>query len=254
MRRQLAFMVPSLLILIWMGPVLAQPPIPPADFVKITSGCFLMGDQFGDGSSDEVPVHRICLSDYYLSKYEVTQAQWQAVMGGNPSKSRKGGNYPIDVVSWYDVETFIDRLNAQTGDHYRLPTEAEWEFACRAGGQKQKYGTGDGSHADHLVIHAETATDARGVKPVGSFPPNALGLHDMTGNVSEWVLDWYHQDFYEISPEDDPKLTATRMETLKVRRGGSWSDKAWVQRCTYRNWRKPGFRLVGLGFRLAKDP
>ncbi|MDJ0783556.1 MAG: formylglycine-generating enzyme family protein [Desulfosarcinaceae bacterium] len=254
MKRPLILPLICLLSLLWLGPAMAQSPFSPDDFVTITGACFYMGDQFGDGGTDEVPVHRVCLSDYALAKYEVTQAQWTAIMGSNPSNDQTDANYPVDVVSWYDVETFIERLNAQSDGKYRLPTEAEWEFACRAGGQKRKYGTADGRHADHLVIHAESAAEHKGMRPVGSFAPNALGLYDMTGNASEWVLDWYHQDYYQQSPVNDPKLLATRMETLKVRRGGSWRDRAWVQRCTYRNWRKPGYRLIDLGFRLARDP
>lgn len=231
----------------------AGPTITNQDFVRIDGGCFQMGDQFGDGYADEVPVHRVCLSDFYLSKYEVTQAQWHQIMGDNPSSTRGDDRYPVDVVSWHDVERFIQKLNARTKGGYRLPTEAEWEFACRAGGKKIKYGTQDGGHADHLVIHSGSKAAGK-MMPVGSFPPNQLGLYDMSGNASEWVMDWYDQKYYLKSPVDNPIVRHTRMENLKVRRGGHWADDAWVQRCTYRNWRKPGYRLVGLGFRLAKDP
>jgi len=224
------------------------------DFVKITGGCFQMGDQFGVGVSDETPVHRVCISDFYISKYEVTQEQWQQIMGNNPSQNKNEKRYPIDVVSWYDVEKFIEILNVRTNSRFRLPTEAEWEFACRAGGQKIKYGTADGTNNRHLLINSDNEESGKGIMPVGSFPPNAIGLYDMSGNVSEWVKDWYDRDFYSKSPVNDPVLLNTRMETLRVRRGGHWADSSWIQRCTFRNWRKPGFRLIGLGFRLAKDP
>lgn len=232
----------------------AGPTISNQDFVKIDGGCFQMGDQFGDGFSDEVPVHRVCLSEFYLSKYEVTRAQWQQIMGENPSKTQPDDRYPIDVVSWHEVDRFLEKLNAQTRGGYRLPTEAEWEFACRAGGMKRKYGTQDGSDADHLMIHSDSDEKNKTMMPVGSFPPNPLGLYDMSGNVSEWVMDWYERKYYAKSPVNNPIVLHTRMENLKVRRGGHWADDAWVQRCTFRNWRKPGYRLIGLGFRLARDP
>lgn len=223
------------------------------DFVKITGGCFQMGDQFGDGVSDEVPVHLVCLSDFYISKYEVTQEQWQHIMGNNPSKNQRDARYPVDVVNWHEVEEFIEKLNSRTNGNFRLPTEAEWEFACRAGGKKVKYGTADGTSADHLLISSDNDVNGMGLMPVGSFPPNELGLYDMSGNVSEWVQDWYDRDYYTKSPIHDPIVLNTRMKTLRVRRGGHWGDNVWIHRCTFRNWRKPSFRLIGLGFRLAKD-
>ena len=106
-------------------------PILDDDFVKIDGGCFRMGDQFGDGLPDELPVHPVCLSDFYISKYEVTQEQWQYVMGNNPSKNQENPRYPVDAVSWHDAEMFVKRLNSKTNGKFRLPTEAEWEYACR---------------------------------------------------------------------------------------------------------------------------
>lgn len=224
------------------------------DFVKIESDCFQMGDQFGDGLADELPVHHVCLSTFYISKYEVTQEQWQYVMGDNPSHDQGNPMYPVDVVSWKDVETFIKKLNAKTHGNYRLPTEAEWEYGCRAGGNNFKYGTADGTSSEHLLSHTGSAEQGQGVKTVGSFPPNELGLYDMSGNNSEWVQDWYDRKFYAKSPVNDPKLVEDRTKRLRVRRGGHWGDNEWVLRCTFRNFRRPNYRLVGLGFRLAKDP
>lgn len=224
------------------------------DFVKIEGDCFQMGDQFGDGLADELPVHHVCLSDFYISKYEVTQEQWQYVMGNNPSQNKGNPRYPVEVVSWNDVEQFVETLNMKTDGKFRLPTEAEWEYACRAGGAKVKYGTADGTSSEHLVIYSDNASEGQGIKPVGSFPPNELGLYDMSGNVSEWVLDWYDRKFYSKGPVNDPKLLEDRTKRLRVRRGGHWGDNEWVLRCTFRNFRRPNYRLVGLGFRLAKDP
>jgi formylglycine-generating enzyme required for sulfatase activity len=101
-----------------------------------------MGDTFGEGDNDEKPVHKVCLDDYYLGKYEVTQGQWQRIMGNNPARFKNGDNYPVEQVCWNDVQKFIKQLNSQTDGKYRLPTEAEWEFACREGGKKIRFGNG----------------------------------------------------------------------------------------------------------------
>lgn len=228
-------------------------PISDDDFVKIEGDCFQMGDQFGDGLPDELPVHLVCLSDFYISRYEVTQEQWHYVMGNNPSHNQENSRYPVDVVSWHEVELFIKRLNSKTHRKYRLPTEAEWEYACRAGGKHIKYGTADGTSSAHLLSHSGNEMESQGVKPVGSYPANELGLYDMSGNVSEWVLDWYDRAYYTKSPVNDPTLLEDRTKRSRVRRGGYWGNKEWVMRCTFRNLRKPNYRLIGLGFRLAKD-
>jgi len=223
------------------------------DLVLVQGGCFQMGDVFGDGGEHERPVHEVCLSDYYISKYEVTQRQWQRVMGSNPALDQSNPNYPVDIVSWWDIEEFIEKLNSQTGNKYRLPTEAEWEFACRAGGKELKYGTKDGTLSEDLAHYLQDEGNGSPLMPVGSFPPNQLGLYDMSGNASEWVMDWYDRKHYGQSPVNDPVVLSTRLETLKVRRGGNWADKGWILRCTNRNYRRTALRLIGLGFRLAKD-
>lgn len=112
-------------------------PVTGMEFVFIKGGCFDMGDTFGDGRADEKPVHEVCVGDFYIGIYEVTQAQWEKVMGNNPSKFKGGGNYPVERVSWNDIQDFIERLNRQGGKRYRLPTEAEWEYAARSGGKKR---------------------------------------------------------------------------------------------------------------------
>ena len=213
----------------------------------------MMGDQFGDGSPDEQPVHEVCLSDFSISKYEVTQEQWQQVMGHNPAENQENPQYPIDVVSWYDIEQFITKLNETTDGSYRLPTEAEWEFACRSGGKDVRYGTAEDISDKEHVINSDSQEIERAILPVGSFPPNQLGLYDMSGNVSEWVQDWYELEYYKSSPVHDPLVQTTRIMTRKVRRGGHWDDNSWIQRCTFRNWRNPNHRLIGLGFRLVSD-
>lgn len=226
-------------------------PILDEQFVRVKSGCFNMGDLFGDGLPDERPIHKVCLSEFRISKYEVTQEIWLAVMGTNPAKDQSNLQYPIDVVSWWEVEAFLKRLNSFSEKQYRLPTEAEWEYACRAGGKKLKYGTKKGDHQKGISFIAEESSNERGIQPVGSFSPNALGLYDMSSNVSEWVSDWFDISYFQYSPTDNPKGPSTGIH--KVRRGGHWGDKPWVHRCTLRNFRKPNFRLIGLGFRLVQE-
>lgn len=223
------------------------------DFVLVKGDCFQMGDVFGDGVDLEHPVHEVCLSDYYIAKYEVTQELYQQVMGENPSSDQSNGSYPVDIVNYWNVEEFLDKLNSMTGEEYRLPTEAEWEFACRAGGKKVRYGTSDGTLNPNLANYNYDDSMQHGMMAVGSYPPNALGIYDMSGNASEWVMDWYDRNYYSESPKQDPVVLETRMPTLKVRRSGYWGNQEWIMRCSFRNYRRPAHRLTGLGFRLAKD-
>ena len=227
-------------------------PITDDEFVFVKGGCFPMGDVFGDGVDLEHPVHEVCLSDYFISKYEVTQELWQQVMGNNPSQYQKD-RYPVDIVNFWQIEEFLEKLNSLTGKSYRLPTEAEWEYACRAGGKKVKYGTENGKLEKELANYTPEGSEEGSIMEVGSFPPNELGIYDMSGNVSEWVMDWYDRHHYKQSPLNNPVVLETRMPTLKVRRGGYWGDKGWILRCSFRNYRRPAHRLMGLGFRLAKD-
>ena len=223
------------------------------DFVFVKGDCFMMGDVFGDGVDLEHPVHEVCLSDYYISKYEVTQKLYNEVMGTNPSSKQGNERYPVDIVNYWHVEEFLEKLNSMTGEKYRLPTEAEWEFACRAGGKKVKYGTKDGTLSPDLANYNFDDSEHHEMMEVGSFPPNALGIYDMSGNVSEWVMDWYDRDYYRQSPKQDPVVLETRMPTLKVRRSGYWGNQEWIMRCSFRNYRRPAHRLTGLGFRLVKE-
>jgi len=148
-----------------------------------------MGDTFGDGKKDEKPSHKVCVNDFYLGIYEVTQGQWEKVMGNNPSSFKKGNNYPVERVSWEDVQQFIHRLNSQTGRKYRLPTEAEWEYAARSGGKQEKY-AGTNQEGELKEYAWFTANSDFQTHPVGQKRPNGLGIYDMIGNVSEWCADW----------------------------------------------------------------
>ncbi|MEO6394197.1 MAG: SUMF1/EgtB/PvdO family nonheme iron enzyme [Pyrinomonadaceae bacterium] len=209
------------------------------DFVFIPPGSFDMGQSNGD--ADAKPVHRVTISHgFYLGTTEVTQAQWKAVMGNDPSKF-KGEDLPVESVSWNDVTKFILLLNAQSGGVvYRLPTEAEWEYACRAGA------TGPyASNLDAMAWYRVNSDDA--THPVGTKKPNAWGLYDMHGNVSESVQDWKGE--YRAGLQTDPKGPATGK--VRVMRGGSWYSDSSFAGFAVRNYDTPVVRNYGLGFRLA---
>lgn len=219
------------------------------EFVRIPAGTFFMGANrhFENADSDELPRHKVRITrPFYLSKYEITQAQWVAVMGSNPSHF-KGRNRPVEQVSWHDVQRFIERLNARENtDKYRLPTEAEWEYAARAGGDGS-YCFGD--MVDDLVLYAWYYVNAgQKTHPVGRLKANDFGLHDMHGNVWEWCNDWYAADYFSHSPSEDPK--GPSKGTLKVEKGGGWDSLADSCRSAYRHGIVPGKKNSALGFRL----
>ena len=214
------------------------------NMVKVNGGCFQMGDTFGDGSADEKPVHEACVSTFRIGKYEMTQGQWQKIMGNNPSLfSRCGSNCPVEQVSWNDVQQFIGKLNSQSGKSYRLPTEAEWEYAARSGGKREKYSGGDTVDA----VAWYDGNSGSQTHPVGQKQPNGLGLYDMSGNVWEWVSDWYGT--YVSDRQQNPQGASTG--SIRVFRGGGWNDAPSYVRASYRFNFVPGFRFFNLGFRLV---
>ena len=220
---------------------------PEIELVFVKGGCFQMGDTFGGGEADERPVHEVCIADFSIGKYEVTQAEWQAVMGSNPS-TFTGDRRPVENVSWGDTQAFIARLNEQTGRRYRLPTEAEWEYAARSGGKKENWaGTSNPSHLDNHAWYDTNSEEKTHV--VGAKRPNGLGIYDMSGNVREWVEDRYEAVWYQESPRDNP---AGPMAGLaRVYRGGGWSSSARHVRASSRGGLLPDNRINNLGFRLA---
>lgn len=221
---------------------------PEIEMVLVKGGCFQMGDTFGDGATDEKPVHEVCVDDFYIGKYEVTQAQWQAVMGNNPSHFKKGGEYPVESVSWNDIQDFIGKLNALMGKRYRLPTEAEWEYGARSGGKKEKYaGTSDENSLGRFSWY--DANSGEETHPVGLKKPNGLGIYDMSGNVWEWVQDWYGEYYYKDSPRENPQ--GLPRGDKKVVRGGSWKYYEWYVRASYRDRYEPTAGVNVYGFRLA---
>jgi formylglycine-generating enzyme required for sulfatase activity len=215
--------------------------------VFVKGGTFQMSDVFGDGNSNEKPVHEVYVDDFYIGKYPVTQKEWEAIMGNNPSHF-KGENLPVDFVSWEDVQEFIKRLNAKSGINYRLPTEAEWEYAARSGGKAEKWaGTNNESELKDYAWYYKNSDNE--IHPVGQKKPNGLGLYDMSGNVWEWVQDWYDEDYYKNSPKDNPKGPSSGQH--RVLRGGSWYDFARYIRTANRFRVYPDFRINIFGFRCV---
>jgi len=208
------------------------------EMVEVPGGTFQMGS--ANGRADEKPVHQVMVSAFVMGKYEVTQAQWQAVMGNNPSEL-KGDDLPVESVSWEEAQEFCRKLSSQTGNHYRLPTEAEWEYACRAGT------TGD--YAD-LDATAWYGGKMHPVGQIGQKQPNAWGLYDMRGNAWEWCQDWYDSNYYSQSPATNPQGPSSG--SSRVYRGACWFIYASGCRTAFRANNSPGFRDGALGFRLVR--
>ncbi|HNW67811.1 MAG TPA: formylglycine-generating enzyme family protein [Bacteroidales bacterium] len=221
------------------------------EMVYVKGGTFTMGctgEQGGDCDDNEKPAHSVTVSSYYIGKYEVTQAQWEEIMGSNPSYY-KGDNLPVESVSWYDIQEFIEKLNAKTGKNYRLPTEAEREFAARGGKQSKGYQYSGSNSLDSVAWYDDNSGGK--THPVGSKSPNELGIYDMSGNVWEWCSDWYSS--YSSSSQTNPKGPQSGSD--RVLRGGGWSYNARYCRVSGRNSVSPSYSYNdgddGYGFRLV---
>mgnify|MGYP004512757891 CR=1 FL=1 len=215
--------------------------------VRVEAGTFTMGatPEMKDPDYEEKPTHQVTLTnDYYIGKYEVTQALWQAVMGSNPSNF-KGENLPVETVSWKDCQEFLSKLNNTTGKKFRLPTEAEWEYAAR-GGKKSRGYQYSGSNNISDVAWYKDNSDSK-THTVGSKQANELGIYDMSGNVMEWCQDW--KGFYSSSSQTNP--TGANSGSIRVNRGGSWNNTARYFRSSCRNGIWPGDRGSALGLRLV---
>ena len=216
--------------------------------IYVQGGSFVMGSN-NDGD-DAKPLHRVTLSNFYIGKYEVSQAQWIAVMGNNPSSFQDCDNCPVEQVSWYDVQDFIQKLNQKTGKNYRLPTEAEWEYAARGGNKGNGYPYSGSSDINSVGWYSDNSNGK--TEPVGEKQANELGIYDMTGNVWEWCSDWYSDSYYKKSPAVNPQGPPSGPGRL--RRGGGRGDAARACRVAYRVLSAPGFRSSSIGFRLVLAP
>ena len=247
------------------------------EMVFVQGGTFMMGctsEKGSDCSKNEKPAHQVTLSDFYIGKYEVTQAQWKAVMGTTVRQQcdkkdatlyipGEGDNYPMCYVSWDEVQEFIRKLNAQTGKQYRLPTEAEWEFAARGGNSSKGYKYSGSNTVGDVAWYYGNAGDKilddktwsinnlvpnnNKTHPVGTKSSNELGIYDMSGNVWEWCSDWF--GYYNSNAQTDPRGPSTGFP--RVLRGGGWDSDAWGTRVSCRRYWDPDYSYYILGFRLA---
>lgn len=215
--------------------------------IKVKGGIFTMGFNFDKGipyNEDERTLHLVTLSDFWIGETEVTQALWKAVMGDNPSDF-KGDNLPVEQVSWNDCQIFIKKLNALTGKSFRLPTEAEWEYAARGGCQSKGYMYSGSNSLDEVAWYSKT-TDHNGTKPVKTKKPNELGLYDMSGNVCEWCSDYFGS--YSSFEQNNPSGPSSG--SSRVFRGGGWYHDVSNCRVSRRRHQSPDYRDFN-GFRLV---
>ena len=216
--------------------------------VAVKGGTFKMGSK---EEKDENPIHSVTVSDFYMGKYEVTQAQWRAIMGSNPSKFSGCDNCPVEQVSWDDIQQFLQKLNAKTGKKYRLPTEAEWEFAAKGGVETHDRASNKYSGSNNIEEVAwHDSNSSSKTYPVGGKKPNELGIYDMSGNVWEWCSDQYGK--YSSSSQTNPQGVSTGSN--RVLRGGSWSRYAKYCRAAYRRINFPDDPSSYNGFRVALVP
>jgi formylglycine-generating enzyme required for sulfatase activity len=237
------------------APARQRSAVPQIEMVVIPAGSFVMGSPEGAGETNEHPRHRVTVQRFYIGKYEITQAQYRAVMGIKES-AFKGDNLPIELVSWDEAKEFCRKLSLMTGRGYRLPSEAEWEYACRAG-TSTAFAFGDSLSSDqanfngkHPFGEAADGIYRRKTVAVGSFEPNRWGLYDMHGNVSEWCEDWYHENYYGAPADGTPWITGGE-KRQRVTRGGSWYVEAKNLRSAARDLSTPYLLFTHFGFRIA---
>jgi formylglycine-generating enzyme required for sulfatase activity len=219
------------------------------EMVFVHGGKFRMGSNFG--VADENPVHEVVLSDFYIGKYEVTQAQWKWVMEQDTNKRYFEGcdNCPVERVNWYNVQEFIERLNKKTQSNYRLPTEAEWEYAAR-GGNLSRGLKFSGNNSVEKVAWID-GNSGKMTHPVGTKKPNELGIFDMSGNIFEWCSDWYSATYYQKASIKNP--VGPESGIFRVIRGGSWFYGHSGLRVSARDKGNPDFRYGYVGFRLCRS-
>ncbi len=255
------------------APSAAGTPIPvqnkPVEMIRVEGGTFLMGDNI-----DATPAHNVTVSSFSIGRYELDQDQYQSLTGDNPS-ANKGNNLPVESVSWFEAikycnaknkaEGLPQAYNENTGEllnssgqvtnditqvkGYRLPTEAEWEYAARGGNKTGNYLFSGSDNPDQAAWYEDNSGGK--THDVGTKQPNELGIFDMNGNVSEWCTDWYNSGYYSKSPAINP--TNTDPSTIRVTRSGSWLDSKENITVSSRNFHTPDFRFDYLGFRLARS-
>ncbi len=218
------------------------------EMVFIAGGTFQMGSR--TGGSDKRPVHSVVLKDFYIGKYEVTQAQWKKVMGEDDHNNYFEGcpDCPVERVSWYNAVAFTEKLSLLTGEHYRLPTEAEWEFAARGGIQSGSFRYSGSDSVPAVAWRPDNSANM--THPVGMKKPNEAGTYDMSGNVWEWCSDWYSDSYYSVSPQKNPAGPGSGSQ--KVIRGGSWFQDSFGLNITDRKAMNAEWRLGFVGFRVCK--
>ena len=235
----------------------------PAGMVLVKGGTFQMGNS--KVSNDEEPVHSITLNSFNIGKFEVTQKEWQTVMGNNPSLF-KNENNPVENVNWYDVVEYCNKRSQKEGltpcysgsgdeitcnfeaDGFRLPTEAEWEYACRGGAQSRGYTFSGSNNAGEVAWYEKNSMKPQ---PVGQKKPNEIGIYDMSGNIWEWCWDRYDFDYYNKSPEKNPRGPSTGKH--RAIRGGSWGHTVNNVTSTIRIIFEPHQEFSFIGFRLVKN-
>ena len=227
-------------------------PITGMEFVWVNGGCYQMGcGAWAEPcNNDENPVHEVCLDGFWIGKYEVTQGQWKKLMGNNPAKFRLGDNYPVETVSWNDTKKFIEELNRLSEGKYKysLPSEAQWEYACRSGGKSEAY-AGD-SDVDNIAWYRSNS--GYSTHPIGTKKPNGIGIYDMSGNVWECCEDIYYGNAYSKHKHRNP-IYAGNISTKRVMRGGSYNNGVSYLGCAKRDNRyHPGRRVSLVGFRLLR--
>jgi len=218
------------------------------ELLGIEPGQFRMGDIHGDGEDDEKPVHTVNIrKSFWMGKYPVTQKQWKDIMGNNPSDF-KGDNLPVETVSWNDCKSFCEKLSQKTGLEFRLPSESEWEYACRAGTTTKYYTGNDESDLDRAGWYDDNSNDQ--TYPVGRKSPNNFGLYDMHGNVWEWCEDIWHDDYVGAPNDGNPWLNGGN-SSFRVLRGGSWYHSARNCRAAFRFFNSPESTSFNYGFRVV---
>lgn len=217
------------------------------DMVRVAGGTFMMGgtyEQGTDAESDEKPTHEVTLSSFYIGVYEVTQELWTAIMGSNPSYF-SGTNLPVENVTWNDCQAFIEKLNTATGKTFRMPTEAEWEYAARGGHKSKGYKYSGSDNIDDVAWYGSNAKLS--THTVGSKAPNELGIYDMSGNVFEWCQDWYGS--YSSDAQTNP--TGPGNGSGRITRGGGYDTSTPYCRCSFRLFKSPDATNKNYGLRLV---